>query len=72
MRNHQYHADLLITDGRVHTPSGKQEMDIACKNGQIVAIGSLKNSWSADDVIQASGLDVLPGVMDSFTFASRD
>lgn len=65
MRNHQYHADLLITDGRVHTPSGKQEMDIACKNGQIVAIGSLKNSWSADDVIQASGLDVLPGVMDT-------
>lgn len=65
MRNHQYHADLLISDGRVHTPSGKQEMDIACKNGQIVAIGSLKNSWSADDVIQASGLDVLPGVMDT-------
>ncbi|EEF81150.1 dihydroorotase [Methylophaga thiooxydans] len=59
------HADLLITGGTVITPSGAEVIDIACHNGRIIALGRLANSWSADSVISASGLHILPGVMDT-------
>ncbi|EMR11929.1 dihydroorotase [Methylophaga lonarensis MPL] len=59
------HADLLITGGSVITPSGEKQIDIACQNGRIVALGDLQAGWTAEQQIIATGLHVLPGVMDT-------
>lgn len=61
----QSHVDLLVTGGMVITPSGAESMDVACLNGRIVALGDLRSQWSAEQVINAKGLHVLPGVIDS-------
>ncbi|WP_323750381.1 dihydroorotase [Marinobacter sp.] len=59
------HADLLISSGSVVTPNGIEHLDIACVDGRIVAMGSLQNRWTADTQLNAHGLHVLPGVIDS-------
>lgn len=59
------HADLLVRGGVVLTPSGAETIDIACQGGRIVALGALDSGWTADSVLDASGLHVLPGVIDS-------
>ncbi len=60
-----YQADLLILGGTVITPNGEEQIDIACNKGRIVGLGKLDAQWQADTVIQAEGLHVLPGVIDS-------
>lgn len=62
--NSNLHADLLILGGTLLTPNGTEIADIACSNGRIVALGQLRN-WSAEQRINAKGLHVLPGVIDS-------
>ncbi|MFT6557117.1 dihydroorotase [Sneathiella sp.] len=57
-------ADLLIKNGTVVSARGIEQADIAIENEKIVAIGSL-SSWSASEEIDASGLHVFPGVIDS-------
>ncbi|MBU2884363.1 dihydroorotase [Gilvimarinus agarilyticus] len=47
------------------TPNGAARIDLACIEGRIVALGNLANLWSADDTLDATGLHVLPGVIDS-------
>jgi dihydroorotase len=59
------HADLLITDGTVITPSGEQHIDIACRGGRVVALGDLQAQWSADTTLSVKGLHVMPGAMDT-------
>lgn len=59
------HADLLITDGTVITPSGEQHIDIACRGGRVVALGDLQAKWSADTTLSVKGLHVMPGAMDT-------
>ena len=59
------HADLLIECGTVLTPNGAERIDLACVEGRIVALGDLRLDWSAQTRIDASGLHVLPGVIDS-------
>ncbi|GAB0152888.1 dihydroorotase [Marinobacterium sp. BA1] len=59
------HADLLIEGGTVLTPNGAERIDLACVQGRIVALGDLRLDWSAQTRIEASGLHVLPGVIDS-------
>lgn len=59
------HADLLICNGRVLTPNGVEHIDIACGDGRILALGSLAQHWSANNRINAQGLTILPGVIDS-------
>ncbi|MCX5462960.1 dihydroorotase [Alcaligenes parafaecalis] len=59
------HADLLLCGGTVITPNGAERIDIACVQGQIMALGDLRPGWSADCVLDLSGLHVLPGVIDS-------
>ena len=59
------HAELLICNGQVFTPNGVEHIDIACGDGRILALGALNNSWTADRRINAQGLTVLPGVIDS-------
>lgn len=59
------HADLLVHGGTVLTPNGAECIDVACVAGRIVALGNLHGHWSADAALDASGLHVLPGVIDS-------
>ena len=56
--------DLVIKGGTVWTTSGPSETDVAVKNGIISEIGSI-SSTSAGDVFDATGLMVLPGVVDT-------
>ncbi len=56
--------DLVIQNGRVMTPSGLAEADIAVSDGRISAIGAL-NADGAGEIFDATGLHVLPGVIDS-------
>ena len=59
------HADLLVHGATVITPSGAQKTDLACIEGRIVALGDLYGTWRADAMLDATGLHVLPGVIDS-------
>lgn len=58
-------ADLLVVGGTVLTPSGQECLDVACLAGRVVALGDLAAHWTADSTLQAAGLHVLPGVIDS-------
>ncbi|MBQ1497707.1 MAG: dihydroorotase [Sphingomonas sp.] len=55
-------VDLKLKGGRVHLPGGPAETDIGVSNGRIVAIGG---PLDAGETIDCTGLDVLPGVIDS-------
>lgn len=54
--------DLKLTGGTVHLPGGPAQVDIGVRDGKIVAIGA---SGDAGETIDCTGLDVLPGVIDS-------
>ena len=56
--------DLLVRGGEVFTPSGVQRVDLGVQAGRITAIGDLTTSGAAQ-VLDATGLTVLPGVIDS-------
>jgi len=58
-------ADLLVHGGTVLTPNGPERTDVACADGRIVALGDLQGSWSAETTPNATGLHMLPGVIDS-------
>lgn len=59
------HADLLLCGGTVLTSNGAERIDIACVQGRIMALGDLRPGWSADCVLDLTGLHVLPGLIDS-------
>ncbi|WP_175758307.1 dihydroorotase [Burkholderia cepacia] len=59
------HIDLLVHGGTAMTPNGAEQVDIACVDGRVVALGALHGTWSADVLLDAGGLHVLPGVVDS-------
>jgi dihydroorotase len=54
--------DLVLRGGRVFTPSGLQETDVAVAGGRIAALGSFRD---AGEVVDCTGLTVLPGVIDT-------
>jgi dihydroorotase len=56
--------DLLLSGGVVLTPSGRSECDVGVKDGRIAAIGALSAARAAAR-FDASGLHVLPGVIDT-------
>ncbi len=56
--------DLIITGGTVFTPSGLVSADVAVAQGRIADIGAL-DAARADEVFDAKGLTVLPGVIDT-------
>ncbi len=58
------HFDLLISNGTCMTPAGRQETDIGILDGKFAAFGDLTGA-EADEIIDAKGLHVLPGVIDS-------
>ena len=55
--------DLLLKNGTVHLPGGPAAVDVGVVGGRIVAIGT--SLGDAGEVIDCTGLDVLPGVIDS-------
>ena len=55
--------DLILKNGTVHTPGGAEQVDVGVRGGRIVAIGSALGD--AGEVIDCTGLDVLPGCIDS-------
>jgi dihydroorotase len=57
-------ADLVIKDGRVAVSSQLRSCAIAAKDGKVTWIGANSNAPQAEKVIDASGLIVLPGVID--------
>ncbi len=56
--------DLIFTGGTVVNHDGTGARDIGVRGGRIVAIGSLAGA-SAGETIDARGLHILPGVVDS-------
>jgi dihydroorotase len=54
--------DLKLTGGTVHTPAGPIRADIGVRDGRIVAIGA---AGDAGETIDCTGLDILPGVIDT-------
>ena len=55
--------DLVITGGTLATVDGQQQTDIAIKDGQFAAIGSIEGN--AKETLKADGLTILPGVIDT-------
>lgn len=55
-------VDLKLTGGTVHLPGGPAQVDVGVRGGRIVAIGAVGD---AGETIDCTGLDVLPGVIDS-------
>ncbi len=56
--------DLIVRGGEAVTPSGRARADIGVRGCRIAAIGDL-SAVSADQVFEAAGLTVLPGVIDT-------
>ena len=56
--------DLLLRGGTCVTPSGRIAADVGVRESRIAAIGDL-SSASAETVFDATGLHVLPGVIDT-------
>ncbi len=56
--------DLIIRGGTVVNQDGTGERDVAIAGGRIAAIGDLKSAKAAE-TLDAKGLHVLPGVIDS-------
>jgi dihydroorotase len=55
--------DLIVRGGEVFTPSGLARGDVGVRAGRIAAIGEF--SGEAGEVFDATGLTVLPGVIDT-------
>jgi len=56
--------DLIIRGAMVATPGGLAAIDVGVRDGKIVALGALGQA-SAGESLDAKGLHVLPGVIDS-------
>ena len=56
--------DLIVRGGEVVNHAGRGAADVGVRAGKIAAVGDLGQA-SADEVIDARGLAVLPGVIDS-------
>jgi dihydroorotase len=58
-------VDLVLKGGSVYMPGGAKEADIAVQEGRISGIGEEGVFSSSAEVIDVSGLLVLPGVIDT-------
>ena len=58
------HYDLILRNGTVFTPSGAVKIDVGLSGGRIAALGGLDLA-SASQELDAFGLTILPGVIDS-------
>ncbi len=56
--------DLIVRGGEVANHAGRGRADVGVRNGRIVFVGDLSQA-SAGEVFDATGLTVLPGVIDT-------
>ena len=56
--------DLVVSGGIAVTPNGRERIDIGIRAGRIAALGNLGNAKAAER-FDATGLTVLPGVIDT-------
>jgi dihydroorotase len=56
--------DLILRDGTVVTPGGEARVDIGVRGERIAVIGDLSGA-AAGETYDATGLHILPGVIDS-------
>jgi dihydroorotase-like cyclic amidohydrolase len=56
--------DLIVKGGTVATPGGIGETDLGVRDGRIAFLGDL-NADQGAEVVDAAGLHVLPGVIDT-------
>jgi dihydroorotase len=56
--------DLIVRGGEVVNHAGRGRADVGVRDGRIVTVGDLSQA-SAGETIDASGLHVLPGVIDT-------
>jgi dihydroorotase len=56
--------DLILTGGQAATPNGLESCDIGVKGGRIAALGALESA-AAKERVDATGLTILPGVIDT-------
>ena len=61
-------CDIIIKDGRIFDGSGSPGLigDIAVTDGQLIAAGDI-GAWTARETIDATGLAVAPGFIDTHT-----
>jgi len=59
--------NLLIKNGIVINAGGRQEADVAVSDGSIISVGRNINPGARTEVVDASGLLVLPGAVDAHT-----
>jgi dihydroorotase len=57
--------DLILKNGNLVTPLKTIKGDIAVKNGKIVKTGTLQQSDTADEIYDAQGRHILPGIIDA-------
>lgn len=55
--------DLVLRGGTCVTPAGRAQADVGVRDGRIAALGTVDAS-QAKEVLDATGLHVLPGVID--------
>jgi dihydroorotase len=58
--------DLIVRGGEVVSHAGRGGADVGVRAGRIAAIGDLRHA-SAGEIFDATGLTVLPGVIDTHT-----
>ncbi|WP_296168669.1 dihydroorotase [uncultured Brevundimonas sp.] len=56
--------DLIVRGGEVANHAGRGLADVGVRDGRIAFIGDLSQAW-AGEVVDAAGLTVLPGVIDT-------
>ena len=56
--------DLIVRGGEVANHAGRGRADVGVRDGKIAAIGDLSRV-DAGEIVDASGLTVLPGVIDT-------
>ena len=56
-------VDLVIKNGTIHTSGNSYAADIAIKDGIIVHIGSSVTTPPATEIIDATGKEILPGLV---------
>lgn len=56
--------EMIVRGGRVALPSGLVEAGLGVRNGRVAAIGALGGA-TAETIVDARGLTVLPGVIDT-------
>ncbi len=58
-------ADLVVKNGSIVTPEATLQGGVAIADGRIVAIGTNDTLPDGKQIIDASGLHILPGLIDA-------